>query len=65
MVVALVGQYYNAATPFASGGQPVQVYYMSRFGVSAGNSSSVLIIKFYVPGNTKVDSSSLYSGIYI
>jgi len=48
MVVALVGQYYNAVTPFASGGQPVQVYYMSRFGVSAGNSSSVLIIKFFM-----------------
>lgn len=46
MIVALVGQYYNAVTPFASGGQPVQIYYMSRFGIPAGYSSSVLIIKF-------------------
>jgi uncharacterized membrane protein YbhN (UPF0104 family) len=36
MIVALVGQYYNAVTPFASGGQPVQIYYMSRFGIPAG-----------------------------
>ncbi|NLA52476.1 MAG: flippase-like domain-containing protein, partial [Alcaligenaceae bacterium] len=46
IVVALIGQYYNAVTPFASGGQPMQIYYMSRFGIPAGYSTSVLIIKF-------------------
>ena len=36
MIVALVGQYYNAVTPFASGGQPVQIYYMAKFGIPDG-----------------------------
>ena len=32
--VAVIGQYYNAITPFASGGgQPAQVYYMAKMGV--------------------------------
>ncbi len=48
MEVALIGQYYNAVTPFASGGQPAQVYYMSRFGIPAGYSTSVLIIKYLI-----------------
>lgn len=48
MEVTLIGQYYNAVTPFASGGQPAQVYYMSRFGIPAGYSTSVLIIKYLI-----------------
>jgi len=31
--VALIGQYYNAVTPFASGGQPFQIYYMKKYGI--------------------------------
>ncbi|MGB4640185.1 MAG: lysylphosphatidylglycerol synthase transmembrane domain-containing protein [Caldicoprobacterales bacterium] len=46
--VAVIGQYYNAVTPFASGGQPAQVYYMAKMGVSGGSASSILIIKFLV-----------------
>lgn len=48
MEVALIGQYYNCVTPFASGGQPAQVYYMSRFGIPAGCSTSALIVKYLV-----------------
>ncbi|HZJ56851.1 MAG TPA: lysylphosphatidylglycerol synthase transmembrane domain-containing protein [Clostridia bacterium] len=46
--VSLIGQYYNAVTPFASGGQPAQVYYMGKLGVSGGSASSVLMIKFLI-----------------
>ena len=46
--VSLIGQYYNAVTPFASGGQPAQVYYMSKLGVPGGSASSILIIKFLI-----------------
>lgn len=46
--VALIGQYYNSVTPFASGGQPAQIYYMSRFGVPAGYTTSALIIKYLI-----------------
>lgn len=46
--VSVIGQYYNAVTPFASGGQPMQVYYMGKMGVPGGSASSVLIVKFLV-----------------
>ncbi len=46
--VSLVGQYYSAVTPFASGGQPVQVYYMMKDGIPIGYGSSILTVKFLV-----------------
>ena len=42
-LTTMIGQYYNCVTPFASGGQPVQAYYMSRYGVPASASISVLM----------------------
>lgn len=42
---AFIGFYYCSITPGASGGQPVQVYYMKRDGIEIGASSlSILII---------------------
>lgn len=46
--VSLIGQYYNAVTPFASGGQPAQVYYMGKFGIPGGSASSILMMKFVI-----------------
>jgi len=46
--VAVIGQYYNAITPFASGGQPAQVYYMAKIGVPGGSASSILMVKFLI-----------------
>ncbi len=46
--VAIIGQYYNAITPFASGGQPAQMYYMAKMGVPGGSASSILMVKFLV-----------------
>lgn len=48
MKVAIIGQYYNAVTPFASGGQPVQIYYMGKYGIPGGSASSILLIKFLI-----------------
>lgn len=42
-LTTMVGQYYNCITPFASGGQPMQAYYMSRCGVPASASISILM----------------------
>lgn len=42
----LLGKYYDAITPFASGGQPMQIYYLHRKGLSGGESSGVIFIKF-------------------
>jgi len=48
MKVAMIGQYYNAVTPFASGGQPVQIYYMGKYGIPGGAASSILLVKFLI-----------------
>lgn len=48
MRISILGKYYNAVTPFASGGQPSQLYFLVRGGVPAGQASSILIVKFCV-----------------
>jgi len=44
--VTFIGQYYSALTPFSSGGQPMQVAYMRRWGVPVGSSSSIFAVKY-------------------
>jgi len=44
--VSVMGSFYCAITPGASGGQPMQIYYLSKRGVPAGVSSSALSIRF-------------------
>lgn len=46
--LAMIGQYYAAITPFATGGQPAQIYSLSRDGVQVGAASSLLITKFLI-----------------
>lgn len=47
--IAMVGQLYNAITPFASGGQPMQLYEMTvNDGMSMGSASSVMTRKSLV-----------------
>jgi uncharacterized protein (TIRG00374 family) len=43
---AMIGFYYSAITPFASGGQPAQIYHMTKDQISLASSSATLIIKF-------------------
>ncbi len=46
LLISVIGQYYSALTPFASGGQPIQAIYLKRYGVPVGTSTSVLVMKF-------------------
>lgn len=46
--VSMIGQYFNCITPFASGGQPIQAYYLVKFGVPLGSALTVLLSKFIV-----------------
>ncbi|MCM1054039.1 MAG: flippase-like domain-containing protein [Bacteroides sp.] len=46
--VSLIGQYFNCITPFSSGGQPIQAYYLVKFGVPLGSALTVLLSKFIV-----------------
>lgn len=43
---SMLGQMFNCITPFASGGQPVQVYNMYKLKVPVGISTSILLAKF-------------------
>lgn len=47
--IVLLGRFFNSITPFATGGQPAQIYYMSvkkRFGIA--ESTGILIVKFLI-----------------
>lgn len=48
MRTAMIGQLYSALTPFATGGQPVQLMYMQRDGLDTGGAASILLIKTVV-----------------
>ncbi len=45
--VSLIGFYYSNITPGASGGQPMQVYHMSKHGVPVAIGTSAISIKFF------------------
>ncbi len=44
--ITLVGQYYSLLTPFASGGQPAQLYEMKRDDIPVTGATAVLVSKF-------------------
>lgn len=46
--VAVVGKYYDNITPFAVGGQPMQIVRLATNGISAGVSTSIPIIKLMI-----------------
>ncbi|MCM1043044.1 MAG: flippase-like domain-containing protein [Corallococcus sp.] len=43
----LLGKYYDGITPFSTGGQPMQIYYLHKKGLSGGKASAVVFIKFF------------------
>lgn len=45
--VNFLGRYYDAVTPFSTGGQPMQIYYLSTKGISGGNSSAMVMIRYF------------------
>ncbi len=45
--VSLIGFYYSNITPGASGGQPMQVYHMSKHGVPVAIGTSAVSIRFF------------------
>ena len=46
--VTMVGQYFNSVTPYAVGGQPMQLLALTRQGVTSGIAISALVRKFLV-----------------
>ncbi len=41
----MIGQFFAAITPFSTGGQPAQIYFMSKQNIDAGKATSIIIIK--------------------
>lgn len=41
-----IGKYYDVITPFSSGGQPFQIYYLHKYGVKTGKAVSVTLAKY-------------------
>ena len=48
LIVAILGQYFNCITPSSSGGQPMQVYYFTKFGIPMSHAMTALLSKFIV-----------------
>ncbi|MBQ8171414.1 MAG: flippase-like domain-containing protein [Oscillospiraceae bacterium] len=47
-LVTIIGQYFNCITPSASGGQPMQAYYLVKFGIPLGSALTALLSRFIV-----------------
>ena len=47
-IVTVIGQYFNSITPLSSGGQPMQAYYYSRFGLPVEYAMPMLLCRFIV-----------------
>ena len=46
--VGISGRYYDSITPLASGGQPFQIYYLSKGGIEAGKGSSIIMSRYII-----------------
>ncbi len=44
----IIGHYYNNVTPLAAGGQPFEIYHLSKNGVHGGTASSLPIVAFFM-----------------
>ena len=48
MNIANTEYLFNAITPFSSGGQPIQAYYLMKNGISGKDSASILVSNFII-----------------
>ena len=47
-ILTLRTQFFNAVTPFATGGQPYQIYYLKNKGIDYASSTSIVLENFIV-----------------
>ena len=45
---SVIGTYYNNVTPLAVGGQPFEIYHLSKHGIHGGVASSIPIASFFL-----------------
>ncbi len=46
--VTMVTQFFNAITPFATGGQPFQIYYFNKKGIGISKSTNIVVQHFII-----------------
>jgi len=46
--ITVIGAFFNGITPFSSGGQPAQIVFMQRRGISIGESTAMLVSRFLI-----------------
>ncbi len=46
--ITVIGTFFNGITPFSSGGQPAQIVFMQRKGISVGESAAMLVSRFLI-----------------
>lgn len=44
--LTLITQFFNGITPFSSGGQPMEVYYLSKYGIKATKGTNIIVQNF-------------------
>lgn len=44
--LTLITQFFNGITPFSSGGQPMEVYYLSKTGIKATKGTNIILQNF-------------------
>ena len=44
----LITQFFNGTTPFASGGQPAQIYFLKKQGINLPTSTSIVVQNFVI-----------------
>ena len=44
--LTLITQFFNGITPFSTGGQPMEVYYLSKSGIRASKGTNIIIQNF-------------------
>lgn len=57
--VTMIGQLFNCITPFASGGQPMQAYYLSKSKMTVAQALTALLSRFIVYQGTLTVISAL------
>ena len=48
LIIGMIGLLYSALTPFATGGQAMQIYYMRKLGMDTGGAGSIIAVKSLV-----------------
>ena len=44
---SFIGRFYDGITPFSTGGQPFQIYYMTTKGINVSDSSAIALIRYF------------------